>query len=242
MVIRPGILLAISVNHYKNQLSYWLSLWKVIKPSILLTTSVKGNDKQASHWLSVNGYESQVFGCLYLWVAWLYVYKTRHLDDYLCETVMALHWRHNGHDSISNHQPHDCLLNGLFRRRSKKISKLHVTGLCAGNSPETCEFPQQMASNAENVSIWWNHTSGSTSPQSNMELYTYCKQTILQYQSIIKFIILVTHYEITHIQKLIPSKSQPFLMMWRPVYSMLTRSLPNQMKSQGARPSAHHLP
>ena len=69
----------------------------------------------------------------------------------------TLHWRHNGHDSVSNHHPHDCLLNRLFRRRSKKISKLRVTGLCAGNSPETGEFPAQMASNAENVSIWWRH-------------------------------------------------------------------------------------
>ena len=44
----------------------------------------------------------------------------------------SLLWRHNGRDSISNHQPHDCLLNRLFRRRSKKTSKLRVTGLCAG--------------------------------------------------------------------------------------------------------------
>ena len=71
--------------------------------------------------------------------------------------IRTLHWRHNGHDSASNHQPHDCLLNRLFRRRSKKISKLRVTGLCAGNSPEISEFPAQMASNAENVSIWWRH-------------------------------------------------------------------------------------
>ena len=70
----------------------------------------------------------------------------------------ALLWHHNGHDGISYHQPHDCLLNRLFRRRSKKTSKLRVTGLCAGNSPGTGEFPTQMASNVENVSIWWrNH-------------------------------------------------------------------------------------
>ena len=43
------------------------------------------------------------------------------------------------------------------RRRSKKKSKLRVTGLCAGNSPATGEFPAQMASNAENVYIWWRH-------------------------------------------------------------------------------------
>ena len=65
-----------------------------------------------------------------------------------------LHWRHYGRDSVSNHQPHDCLLNRLFRRRSKKTSKLPVTSLCVGNSPGTGEFPAQMASNAENVSIW----------------------------------------------------------------------------------------
>ena len=151
----------------------------------------------------------------------------------------TLQWRHNGCDGISNHWPHDCLLNRLFtgldikylvympighvvlkiyvpcknfhiprqnlykpckayvycwenkymprlknhlpslarnlkslcapdmwarlnvepwfRRRSRKTSKLRVTGLCAGNSPVTGEFPTQMASNAENVSVWWRH-------------------------------------------------------------------------------------
>ena len=71
--------------------------------------------------------------------------------------ILALKWRHNGRDGVSNHQHHDCLLNRLFRRRSKKTSKLRVTGLCAENSPVTGEFPAQMASNAENVSIWWRH-------------------------------------------------------------------------------------
>ena len=34
----------------------------------------------------------------------------------------SLWWRHNDHDSASNHQPHECLFNRLFRRRSKKTS------------------------------------------------------------------------------------------------------------------------
>ena len=68
-----------------------------------------------------------------------------------------LQWRHNGPGSVSNHQPHNCLLNRLFRRRSQKILKLRVTGLCAGNSPGTGEFPTQRATNPENVSIWWRH-------------------------------------------------------------------------------------
>ena len=51
----------------------------------------------------------------------------------------------------------NCLFNRLFRRRAKKTSNLRVTGFCAENSPGTGEFPAQMASNAENVSIWWRH-------------------------------------------------------------------------------------
>ena len=71
----------------------------------------------------------------------------------------SLRWRHNDRDGVSNHQPRDCLLNRLFRRRLKKTSKLRVSGLCAGNSPGTGEFPAQMASYAENVSIWWRHNA-----------------------------------------------------------------------------------
>ena len=49
------------------------------------------------------------------------------------------------------HRRLGCLLNHLFRRRSKKLSKLRV-GIRRGtvNSEHT-------ASNAENVSIWWRH-------------------------------------------------------------------------------------
>ena len=55
----------------------------------------------------------------------------------------TLQWRHNDHDGVSNHQPHGCLLNRLFRRRSKKTSKLRVTGLCVGNSPGPMTSPHK---------------------------------------------------------------------------------------------------
>ena len=74
--------------------------------------------------------------------------------------LWLLQWRHEGCDGVSDHQPRDCLLKRLFRHKSKKISKLRVTGLCAGNSPVTGEFLAQMASNTENVSIWWRHHDG----------------------------------------------------------------------------------
>ena len=55
----------------------------------------------------------------------------------------TLHWRHNELVGVSNHQLHGCLLNHLFRRRSKKTSKLCVTGLCAGNSPGPVNSPHK---------------------------------------------------------------------------------------------------
>ena len=78
------------------------------------------------------------------WVGW----------STLCFHFSSLQWRHNAHDGVSNHQPHDCLLRRLFRRRSKKTSKLRVTGLFfflgGGGFTGDC-------GNAENVSIWWRH-------------------------------------------------------------------------------------
>ena len=44
--------------------------------------------------------------------------------------------------------------NRLFRARSKKTSKLRVTGLCGGIHRWPREFPAQRASNEENVSFW----------------------------------------------------------------------------------------
>ena len=32
----------------------------------------------------------------------------------------ALQWHHNVHDGVSNHQPHDCLLNRLFKAQNKE--------------------------------------------------------------------------------------------------------------------------
>ena len=94
------------------------------------------------------------------------------VTDSLGVGAVTLQWRHNGRDGVSNHQPHDCLLNRMFRRRSKKTSKLRVTGLCAGNSPGTGEFPAQMASYAENVFIWWCHHDLNRNLQTHIN-YTY---------------------------------------------------------------------
>ena len=105
-------------------------------------------------WLLGDVHNKVLIVCIFLgmYYTFLFVWMFR-VTPYL----YSLLWRHNGHENVSNHQPHDCLLNRLFKRRSKKTSKLRVTGLCVGNSPGTGEFPAQMASNAEHVSIWWRH-------------------------------------------------------------------------------------
>ena len=57
------------------------------------------------------------------------------------------------------------LTQPFIKLQIKEKSKLRVTGLCAGNSPMTGEFPAQMASNAENVFIWWRHHESLGQPQ-----------------------------------------------------------------------------
>ena len=63
--------------------------------------------------------------------------------------TLPLQWRHNERDGVSNHRCLNCLLNHFLWRKSKKTSKLWVTGPCEGNP--------RVTSNAENVSIWWLH-------------------------------------------------------------------------------------
>ena len=76
--------------------------------------------------------------------------------------VITFQWRHDERDSVSNHQRLEFLLNRLSNQRkhqsfikSKKTPKLRVTGLYGGNPAVTGGFPSEMASNMENVSIWW---------------------------------------------------------------------------------------
>ena len=109
--------------------------------------------------------------------------RYRQVSLYLDRT---LRWRHNERDCVSNHQPHDCLISRLFRRRSKETSKLRATGLCAGNSPVTDEFPAQRASNAENISIWWTVTDRLCmvliQKYSSLRCYQDPLQTVLLYK------------------------------------------------------------
>ena len=56
----------------------------------------------------------------------------------------------------------------------QKTSKLRVTGLCAGNSPVTGEFPTQKATHVENDLIWWRHHASKPIIQ-NFSLNIFCE-------------------------------------------------------------------
>ena len=66
------------------------------------------------------------------------------------DITLSLRWRHNGYDSDSNHQPHNCLLNRLFRHRSRKhqssVSLAFVWGIHRGpvNSPHKWPVTRKM--------------------------------------------------------------------------------------------------
>ena len=73
----------------------------------------------------------------------------------MCARWNTLRWRHNGRDGVSNHPPHDCLLNRFIQTQiNENITAPRHWPLCG---EFTGEFPAQMASNAENVSISWRH-------------------------------------------------------------------------------------
>ena len=72
----------------------------------------------------------------------------------------SLQWHHNGRDIVSNHQPHHPTVYSTVysdadqRKHQSSASLAFVREIHRG---PTDEFPTEMASNAENVSIWWRH-------------------------------------------------------------------------------------
>ena len=112
--------------------------------------------------LKVDNFYWIFFRSVYLWWHVCDISLSLIIHILFCEILIIyahnqLQWHHNEHDGFSNHHCLHCLVNCLFRRSSKKTSKFCITGLCEGNSPVTCEFPAQRASNMEYISIWWHH-------------------------------------------------------------------------------------
>ena len=110
----------------------------------------EGNEK---HWILGVAWTFDVLNCFhetYIWYICIYLN--------LFHFLIPLLW-HNGCGSVSNHQRHDYLLNRLFRRRSKKTSKLRVTGLCVTgpvNFPHKWPVTRKMFPFDEVIMLRWH--------------------------------------------------------------------------------------
>ena len=87
-----------------------------------------------------------VNGCNVIYVCVVYIHnKVSHYDDVIMSEI------------ASQITSLTIVYSTVHLGADQSKSKLRVTGLCVGNSPVTGEFPAQMATNAENISIWWRH-------------------------------------------------------------------------------------
>ena len=73
------------------------------------------------------------------------------------DILWTLQWRHNERDSVSNHQPHDRLLNRLIRRRSKKMLKLCCHWPLCGEFTGDRWIPRTNSQQRGKFSISWRH-------------------------------------------------------------------------------------
>ena len=83
--------------------------------SCVNTCSQITGTKIPSHWILFNSVNCWRCGSLQRLSSSVFLLSTRQSVYW----QIPLFWRHNGCGGVSNHQPHDCLLNRLFRRRSK---------------------------------------------------------------------------------------------------------------------------
>ena len=145
--------------------------------------------------------------------------QLRHQED------MTLQWRHSDHDGVSNHQPNGCLLNRLFRRRSKKPSKLRVTGLCVGNSPGPVNSPHKGPVTRKMfpfddviMVIPASNDGGCISEQAYITINRtkwYCSRICIELVIAIKTFCLRYASEVSGYQELYVSKGRPsYLLQW----------------------------
>ena len=68
----------------------------------------------------------------------------------------SIQWRHNGHDGVSNHQPHDCLLNRLCADQICSASLAFVRGIHRWpvNSPQKWPVTRKMFPFDDVIMTW----------------------------------------------------------------------------------------
>ena len=96
---------------------------------------------------------------------------------------ISLQWRHNRRDSVSNHQPHDCLFNRLFadqRKHQSSASLAFVRGIHRRplNSPHKWQVTRKISPFDDVIMIAiksWLCASHYHILESHMQIYTLNK-------------------------------------------------------------------
>ena len=87
---------------------------------------------------------------------------------------ITLQCRHNEGNSVLNHRRLDCLLGGLFRRRSRKKIKAQRHWPLWGEFTGDRWIHTQRASNVEHISIWWrNHAQRCLFATQGFDIQSY---------------------------------------------------------------------
>ena len=143
----------------------------------------------------------------------------------LCE--ITLQWRHNGCKSISNHQPQDWCTDQRKHQSSASLAFVQ------GNSLVTSEFPAQMASNREIISIWWHHHDGLINI---LDLLSSCSKLFCLIYSVIRMfysmsVTTVSGKHFIQSDVIFPSVSFQSFRVWfiiLPGYNLKYKMIPQQ--------------
>ena len=149
-VVTLGLMCLLLHSDSRGRIRWCMILWLASYqfPSFSLTCSNQGQNvrhHQSIWWSKI----IQIKHCSHCVMSFHKIFMTAWAIRF------SIHWRHN--ERLKWQASRFVTQVFFFRRRSKEISKVRATGLSTGNSPVTGEFPAQMSSNAENVSIWWRH-------------------------------------------------------------------------------------
>ena len=142
------------------------------EPPSLHTSSYQKQAAILSHNNSILHPMKYAYKCVLFALLRLYYFSSRIHVTYLPIFFSTpLQKRHNEHDGVSNYQPHECLLNHLFRRRSKKTSKLPTLAFERGihrwpvNSLHKGPVPQKMLPFDDVIMHWhWGNIRNMKAP------------------------------------------------------------------------------
>ena len=109
----------------------------------MLTQKMCHHKKKSNSFVTSHAYLWNFVWLVDIWAMYTPFLQKYDINSNRRKTTKPLQWRRNGHNGVSYHQSHHCLLNRLFRRRLRKTPRLHVTGLGVRNSPVTGEFSAQ---------------------------------------------------------------------------------------------------